>query len=230
MIKRLFGILVLSLSIGYWSYAGASTIYNKCYDYSCNYDVLYKSTALIVKLHGMERVNGQLQFRYSTGSGTYIDSNYVLTAAHVIAGKGISIQVFNNYYFDNAKVIYFNRDLDIAVLRVSKPLPYHLDIENSKDYSIGSKILSLAAPLQLGNTFGVGYITGKRYNGSTLLHQTDMPLTFGASGGAIVNEDNNIIGVINSIDTRTSNIGYYIPSELWMSDVLRAIRKDKVRE
>lgn len=57
------------------------------------------------------------QYR-STGSGIVVKAGYVVTNAHVVAGaRAVRIVTTNGTY--GATVVYFNPDLDVAVLRIA---------------------------------------------------------------------------------------------------------------
>ncbi len=158
----------------------------------------------------------------AAGSGSNIDQRgLVLTNYHVIEGcRGdIYIGVTSSPDQDPelkyiAEVVTFDRDLDLAVLNITKSIPgnsnftgndlAYLSIGNSDFTSLGDDIDVWGYPGSRGDNTGQsrinitkGTVSGidsyKGYRRGWII--SDVNLTWGNSGGAALNNDNELIGI-----------------------------------
>ena len=82
--------------------------------------------------------------RVRFGSGTSISDDLILTAAHVVSGAS-DIEVIDSTGFaTEAAVVFFDPDLDVAVLRPSTPAgePIQMRAEPAREQEIGIVVLS----------------------------------------------------------------------------------------
>jgi S1-C subfamily serine protease len=82
--------------------------------------------------------------RVRFGSGTSIPDDLILTAAHVVSGAS-DIEVIDSTGFaTEAAVVFFDPDLDVAVLRPSTPAgdPIQMRAEPAREQEIGIVVLS----------------------------------------------------------------------------------------
>jgi S1-C subfamily serine protease len=82
--------------------------------------------------------------RVRFGSGTAIPDDLILTAAHVVSGVD-DIEVIDSTGFaTGAKVVFFDPDLDVAVLRPASPLgePIQIRAEPAREQEVGIVVLS----------------------------------------------------------------------------------------
>ena len=158
----------------------------------------------------------------ATGSGSNIDQRgLILTNYHVIEGcRGdIYIGVTNSPDQDPklkyiAEVVTFDRDLDLAVLNITKSIPgnsnftgndlAYLSIGNSDFTSLGDDIDVWGYPGSRGDNTGQsrinitkGTVSGidsyKGFRRGWII--SDVNITWGNSGGAALNNDKELIGI-----------------------------------
>jgi hypothetical protein len=82
--------------------------------------------------------------RVRFGTGTSIPDDLILTAAHVVSGAN-DIEVIDSTGFaTEATVVFFDPDLDVAVLRPSSPVgvPIQMRAETARELEIGIVALS----------------------------------------------------------------------------------------
>jgi len=141
----------------------------------------------------------------SQGTGSIIAKGekdyYILTNKHVVQPrKGIfryftsyEIQLYTGARFD-AKLDCYSRKLDLALLRVRLPDEYVsiISISPKKYQSVGDRVFSLGTPIGLKNTFTEGIISALRDE----YIQTDATIFYGNSGGPLINERAELIGVV----------------------------------
>ncbi len=146
------------------------------------------------------------------GSGVVLDDGrYVLTAAHVV-GPADEIGVRDHEgTIQSAGLVAFDRASDLALLRLAEPLRA---IELAGEVAPGDEVCAI------GNAFGLGlsatcgtvsavHRAGIGFNQVEDFIQTDAAINPGASGGALVDPDGALVGVISAIFTKQSdaNIG-----------------------
>jgi S1-C subfamily serine protease len=150
----------------------------------------YKSyTAVISKVNPNDT-------SYAFGSGFYVKENIVCTAAHVLVNK-------NNYVNGElAKVLYKNDKADIALLQVETketPVPFSNTPINIGDtiYSYGNSgcyLNSLTKGI-VNHTCRVMYENNKTIR---MVFQHQIPVYPGGSGGAILNENFEVVGMVSA--------------------------------
>ena len=158
------------------------------------------------------------------GSGVIIsDDGYIVTNYHVISG-GHTIHVqLNNSHEYHAELVGIDSLHDVALLKI-KPtgLPF-LEFGNSDSLLVGEQVLAVGNPLRFHSTVTSGIISANdrvlELPNVTIRNfiQTDVPLNYGNSGGALLNARGQLVGLNLAF---MSNSGAYegfsfaIPSNL----------------
>nr|CAH7761835.1 unnamed protein product [Callosobruchus chinensis] len=159
----------------------------------------------------------------SNGSGFIIsEDGWALTNAHVVLNKPQSTitAVMRDGRSFRAYVEDVDMNLDLALLKLEslEKLP-SLQFASPGDAAIGEWVVALGSPLSLSNSVTVGIVScvdrpaeelGLKNYSMTYI-QTDASITFGNSGGPLVNLDGNVIGINNL--RLTSGISFAIPVE-----------------
>lgn len=152
------------------------------------------------------------------GSGFFITNDgYLVTNYHVIEGeKKIKIRLSKTNKVE-AEVIKKNEYYDLALLKVkADTLPPGLFFGDSDVVEDGDAVVAIGTPLDkmLSNTLTKGIISGKRNVGAMTFLQTDVSINFGNSGGPLINEKGEVVGMNTMKATRkgAEGIGFAIPS------------------
>lgn len=156
----------------------------------------------------------------STGSGSIIDGEYILTNAHVVANQAfIEVQRYGERKRYIARVYAVSHQADLALLRV----------EDEKFFSgvtplgfgtlpnIEQKIVVYGYPMG-GDTLSatIGVVSRIEHNeyahsGEAFLAiQVDAAVNPGNSGGPALS-DGKIVGVVMQVIQKSQNIGYLVP-------------------
>lgn len=138
----------------------------------------------------------------STGTAWLINSNHLITAAHVINNSKNIKAVINETLID-ISVVDTDEVNDVAILRLNKPITSKpLNISN-QNVRLGTDIVVIGYPLStvLGNkiqvTSGVVSATGGIANDKRVL-QITAPIQPGNSGGPLLNTYGEVVGLVTS--------------------------------
>ena len=156
----------------------------------------------------------------SLGSGVIVDeSGHIVTNHHVIANAdSIRVQLADGRVAD-AHIVGRDPDTDLAVLKVDlKPLPV-VTFGRSDQLKVGDVVLAIGNPIGLSQTVTHGIVsaTSRQQLGIAPLEdfiQTDAPINFGNSGGALVDSSGALIGINTAIVAKNlgvEGIGFAIP-------------------
>ncbi len=149
-----------------------------------------------------------------TGSGFFIgDDGRFVTNYHVIKNAyraKVHLTDGKTYPVDVVLGIDENNDLAILQIKTDKKTPY-LTIGNAELMENGDKIYALGSPEGHMNTLTEGIITNKHQsvNGKVLIQMT-APIAAGSSGGALLNEWGQVIGVTSSGLKDEKNVGFAV--------------------
>ncbi len=173
----------------------------------------------------------------SEGSGViYTADGYIVTNYHVIESalgqdgnimQGASIKVYLNEDNTNgvdAKVVGFDSQMDLAVLKIEKTGLQAVEIGSSADLMIGETAVAIGCPggLQFIGSVSAGIISGldrslqmENSDSETKLIQTDAAINPGNSGGALVDSEGKLIGIPSAklAETGYDNMGFAIPAD-----------------
>jgi S1-C subfamily serine protease len=158
----------------------------------------------------------------ASGSGFFITSDGVaLTCYHVIDDTASAkIQTTDGNIYQVTHVLYYNEDRDVAVIRVSKTstsgtsvssFPY-LTRASLSTVSVGDSVYALGSPLGLSDTFTTGIVSSKNRvaEGQSFI-QTDASISSGSSGGALLNDKGEVIGITAATFSEGQNLNLAIP-------------------
>ena len=154
------------------------------------------------------------------GSGVIITSDgYILTCNHVIKNaKSITVRLTDGTEYP-ATVIGTYADTDLAVIKVDATNLHAVTLGSSNNLKVGQTIIAIGNPLgSLGGSVTSGIVSAKErqitIEGQEMtLLQIDAPISPGNSGGALMNLNGELVGIVNAktIDEDVEGIGFAIP-------------------
>lgn len=159
----------------------------------------------------------------SLGSGVIVDSSgHIVTNYHVIANAGaIRVQLADGR-IAQPQVVGVDPDTDLAVLKIDLPHLPVITFGRSDTLRVGDIVLAIGDPLGLSQTVTHGIVsaTARGHLGITTFEdfiQTDAPINFGNSGGALVDTNGELVGINTAIVAKrlgVEGIGFAIPVDL----------------
>lgn len=168
----------------------------------------------------------RLQGDNGTGTGFFFHQDgYVLTNAHVVKDQEI-IQG----YIGSSPVLYEFElhangdilDLDLAVLKVIDDADYKVLKFAHELPKLADNLIAVGNPKNLGISVSKGAlsrITDKEY-------QLDLTVNPGNSGGPVINEDGEVVGVISYLLQEVQGLGFAI-NLLTIKTFLKLVFKSK---
>jgi S1-C subfamily serine protease len=161
------------------------------------------AVAFIEVEHSSGRARGQRSGRGSGSGFLFTPDGYLLTNSHVVHGADRITVRLNDDSRMSADVVGNDPDSDLAVLRISSPLPLpYVEFGDSARVRVGQVAIAIGNPLGYSKTVTTGVISALgrtlRASSGRLMHdviQTDAALNPGNSGGPLVDSKGRVIGV-----------------------------------
>jgi S1-C subfamily serine protease len=153
------------------------------------------------------------QHPIALGSGFIIGTGKVITNVHVIEGASSAIIKTDNSdeTHEGTQFIQIDRQNDLILILVPTLKSNALEINSIKLPEIGSRIFAIGNPRGLNGTISEGIVSGVRTDNNRDLFQISAPISPGSSGGPILNENGELIGVSVSSITSGQNLNFAIP-------------------
>jgi serine protease DegS len=175
----------------------------------------------------------QKRIERSLGSGVIVDGDgHIVTNYHVIANAGeIRVQLADGRVAQ-PQVVGVDPDTDLAVLKIDLANLPVITFGRSDELRVGDVVLAIGDPLGLSQTVTHGIVsaTARGDLGITTFEdfiQTDAPINFGNSGGALVDSSGALVGINTAIVAKSlgvEGIGFAIPV-----DMVRGVLDDIIK-
>ena len=186
---------------------------------------LYQSFFGFIIQQGVQR-----QTYIAYGSGVIITSDgYILTNNHVVQDAERISVTLNDRRELPARLVGNDPATDLAVIKIEADGLTYLPFGNSDLVKVGEPVLAIGNPFNLTSTVTSGIISAKARNMHIIDNprstetplesflQTDAAVNSGNSGGALVNSQAQLVGIVTAIASGNGNyIGYSfaIPSNI----------------
>ncbi len=152
------------------------------------------------------------------GAGIILDSKgYILTNYHLVEGVSeVTVKLASGGSFPG-KIIGSDERTDICVLKIAPTQDLiKADIGDSDNLSMGDWVVVLGNPYGLGLSASVGIVSALDrssldWETAGKFIQTDAPMNPGNSGGALVNLDGEVVGIVSAVLSPGDGIGFAIP-------------------
>ena len=195
---------LLSVSIGLTAFAPAALSQTAS-------DVARKAFPSVVMIV-MEDANGQPN---TIGSGFFVSGNVVASNFHVIEGssRGFVKIIGDKTKYDIDGVVGLDEVHDLVLLQIKDSSAPSLSLGESKILAIGEEIYAVGNPQGLEGTFSQGIISSIRQLEGGSLVQITAPISPGSSGGPVLNNKAEVVGVTVATYKGGQNLNFAIPSQ-----------------
>ncbi len=172
------------------------------------------STVLIV----IEDAKGQS----SQGSGFFIGNGLVATNYHVVNGAKVgTVKLVRSNSNTQQKrypiegVVATDKEKDLAIVKVIGLYAFPLPLGNSDHVKDGQIVYAVGNPRGFEGTFSSGEISNILSNGTPRIKgkvlQFTAAISRGSSGGAVVNQWGQVIGIVSETRDDGQNLNFAIP-------------------
>ncbi|MDH4136863.1 MAG: trypsin-like peptidase domain-containing protein [Anaerolineae bacterium] len=188
----------------------------------------------------------QEQYQQGSGSGFVWDKEgHIVTNNHVVEGADKIKVMFSDGTTVSGKVVGTDPDSDLAVVKVELPAAqlHPVQLADSTQVKVGQLAVAIGNPFGLENTMTVGFVSalgrslpvesesiqGPSYTIPDII-QTDASVNPGNSGGILVDDEGQVIGVTAAIASpvrASAGIGFAIPSAIVQKVVPVLIEKGR---
>jgi serine protease Do len=150
-----------------------------------------------------------------TGAGFIVNSDgSAVTNKHVVGdAKSVTVKLRNGEQL-TANVIKASSERDLCLLKLDRQHLPAVQFASSKKLKQGQDVAAIGAPLGLEGTLTKGVVsaTDRDVNGQKFL-QIDAALNGGNSGGPVINQDGQVVGMATKAAAEAEKLGFAIPSD-----------------
>ncbi|MCC6753691.1 MAG: trypsin-like peptidase domain-containing protein [Saprospiraceae bacterium] len=157
----------------------------------------------------------QIATPFSVGTGFYLEKyGLIVTNAHVVQNNREVVVEGAGVRRLKSKVRYLDAKYDLAFIQApAQPTAAPVELHVSEDYRQGDPVLAIGHPFGLRYTATQGIISNTVHPQNDLFYiQHDAALNPGNSGGPLVNEKGEILGVNTFIIQNGQSIGFSLPA------------------
>lgn len=173
------------------------------------------------------------------GSGVLISENgYILTNEHVAGSKYSNVYVtLENGAKYNSNVIWSDTSLDLAIIKIPGENFNYLNLGDSDRIFLGENVYAIGNPIgaEFQRTVTKGIISGKNRTIKIVendkemymedLIQTDATINNGNSGGPLINDNGELLGINTVKISGVDGIGFSIPINI-IKPLLELLEKE----
>jgi hypothetical protein len=152
-------------------------------------------------------------------SGFFYAPGAVVTNLHAIKwASSVVVKPYGSHLQFTARTVgAFDLVHDLCLLEVDDNRPLDLPLAGSSMPKVGETIYVIGNPKGLEGTFSKGMVTAVR-EGQQLI-QIDAPISPGSSGGPVLNEFGEVVGIATSSVAGGQNLNFAVPAAL--IDIMR---------
>ena len=154
--------------------------------------------------------------RHTLGSGFFVRKDAIATNLHVVHGilgrcYAKLVDQTHEYLIEG----YTQADVehDLVILKVARSNVPILPLSNGDITQVGDTIYAVGNPRSLQGTFSDGIISSIRSDVNGKILQMTAPISPGSSGGPVINDCGEVIGVSFASRSDGQNLNFAIPSK-----------------
>lgn len=159
----------------------------------------------------------QIATPFSVGTGFYLaDKNIIVTNEHVVRNnKSVIIEGYN-IERTKAEVVYIDTKYDLAFIKGPCCQPeFNIELGDSDEIKEGNFVIAAGHPFGLKFTATQGIVSNTQHFQDDIRYiQHDAALNPGNSGGPLINENSQVVGVNTFILRDGHSLGFALPSSI----------------
>ena len=150
----------------------------------------------------------------SNGSGFVVRQDGVLvTNLHVLQGaENLKVETATGEIYDRVYILNVDERRDLAILQIEASGLSTLSIGDDRAVEVGDTVYVLGNPLGFDQTFTDGILSAKRIEDGIEYLQISAPISSGSSGGPVLNDRGEVIGVATAFEPDGQNLNIAMPS------------------
>ena len=123
-----------------------------------------------------------------------------------------------------AKVVGWDEDLDLALLKSAEVSPHTFYLSRFGQADNGQRVYAIGSPVGLENSITTGIVsaTGRRFLPRGEAIQIDAPVNPGNSGGPLLDADGNLIGLVFAGLSGFQGLNFALPAS-WISTIFSSL-------
>ncbi|AQG80317.1 S1C family serine protease [Spirosoma montaniterrae] len=162
-----------------------------------------------------------------TSDGYFVTNNHIVRDADSVYVQSAKGEVYK------ARIIHTDQAHDLAILqlcddasfRPTAPVPYGFD---ARPTDLGERVFTLGYPRE-EIVYGEGYLSsGTGYRGDSTAYQIAIGVNPGNSGGPLLDEKGNVIGIISGKQTTSEGVSFAIKTA-YLLETLNGIAPDSLK-
>jgi len=150
----------------------------------------------------------------SLGTGFVVRADgWIATNLHVVVGgPQVKVTLRDGRELDVVEVLNASTDYDLALVRVeAKGLPT-LKLGDSDAMRPGDPVVAIGNPMGLEDTVSNGLVSGRRkIDAGVEMLQVSAPISPGSSGGPLINDRGEVIGIAERVLVEGQNLNFAVP-------------------
>ncbi|MBD2702235.1 trypsin-like peptidase domain-containing protein [Spirosoma sp. BT702] len=162
-----------------------------------------------------------------TPDGYFVTNNHIVREADSVYVQSVKGEVYK------ARVVFTDSQHDLAFLqlcddsafRTLPPVPYGFEARPSE---LGERVYTLGYPRE-EIVYGEGYLSsGTGYRGDSTAYQVAIGVNPGNSGGPLLDEKGNVIGIISGKQTTSEGVSFAVKTN-YLIEALNTIPADSLK-
>lgn len=166
------------------------------YDTSKPFDLALKQIDTVVYIK-VSNIEGEI---VASGSGVILsEDGVIITNFHVVDKMfGANVTLTNGKTYNVEKVIGYNKELDMAILKINAKNLQYAKVGDSNSVNVGDYIMAIGNPKGLTSTVSEGIVSGIRNEKDLQQIQITAQIDHGSSGGGLFNTNGELVGITTS--------------------------------
>lgn len=162
-----------------------------------------------------------------TPDGYFVTNNHIVRDADSVYIQSAKGEVYK------ARLVHADQVHDLAILqlcddsafRSMPPVPYNFDARTS---DLGERVFTLGYPRE-EIVYGEGYLSsGTGYRGDSIAYQVAISVNPGNSGGPLLDEKGNVIGIISGKQTTSEGVSFAVKTN-YLLQAINGIPADSLK-